>query len=66
MVLLATFAQLRLGELIALRRNSIDIDLMELRVRRAMAEMEDGSQHDDDPKSRAGKRPHQPSSRTPR
>ncbi|WP_162908282.1 hypothetical protein [Allorhizocola rhizosphaerae] len=30
---------------------------MGLRVRRATAEMEDGSQHDDDPKSRAGKRP---------
>jgi integrase len=30
---------------------------MELRVRRVTAEMEDGSQVDDDPKSEAGKRP---------
>jgi integrase len=57
MVLLAAFAQLRFGELIALRRNSIDLAKMELRVRRATAEMEDGTQVDDDPKSEAGKRP---------
>jgi integrase len=57
LVLLAAFAQLRFGELIALRRHSIDLDLTELRVRRATAEMEDGSQVDDDPKSEAGKRP---------
>lgn len=57
LVLLATFAQLRFGELIALRRHSINLDVMELRINRATAEMEDGSQHDDDPKSRAGKRP---------
>jgi integrase len=30
---------------------------MELRVRRATGEMEDGTQFDDDPKSEAGKRP---------
>lgn len=57
LVLLATFAQLRFGELVALRRRSIDLDLMELRVNRATAEMEDGTQIDDDPKSEAGKRP---------
>lgn len=57
MILLATFAQLRFGELIALQRGSIDLDTMELRVRRATAEMEDGTQIDDDPKSDAGKRP---------
>ncbi len=57
MVLLAAFAQLRFGELIALRRNNIDLTTMELRVRRATAEMEDGTQVDDDPKSEAGKRP---------
>ncbi len=57
MVLPATFAQLRFGELVALRRHSVDLDAMELRVRRATAEMEDGSQVDDDPKSDAGKRP---------
>ncbi|WP_433051677.1 tyrosine-type recombinase/integrase [Dactylosporangium sp. CS-033363] len=57
LVLLATFAQLRFGELVALRRRSIDLDTMELRVRRATVEMEDGTQVDDDPKSEAGKRP---------
>jgi integrase len=57
MVLLAAFAQLRFGELVALQRRNIDLDAMELRVRRATAEMEDGTQMDDDPKSEAGKRP---------
>jgi integrase len=57
LVLLATFAQLRFGELVGLRRHSIDVESMELRVRRATAEMEDGTQVDDDPKSEAGKRP---------
>ena len=57
LVLLATFAQLRFGELVALRRRSVDLDTMELRVRKATAEMEDGTQVDDDPKSEAGKRP---------
>jgi integrase len=56
-VLLATFAQLRFGELVALRRNSLNVEAMELRVRRATAEMADGSVLDDDPKSEAGKRP---------
>jgi integrase len=56
-VLLATFAQLRFGELVALRRNSIDLGAMELRVRRATAELTDGTQLDDDPKSEAGRRP---------
>jgi integrase len=57
MILLAAFAQLRFGELIALRRNNIDLANMELRVRRATAEMQDGTQIDADPKSEAGKRP---------
>ncbi|MEV6813357.1 site-specific integrase [Micromonospora sp. NPDC051296] len=56
-VLLAAFAQLRFGELVALRRRDIDLRTMELRVRRATAELEDGTQIDDDPKSEAGKRP---------
>ncbi len=56
LILLAAFAQLRFGELVALRRSSIDMTTMELRVRRATAEMEDGTQIDDDPKSEAGKR----------
>ena len=41
----------------ALRRRSISLDTMELRVRFATAEMEDGTQIDDDPKLEAGKRP---------
>jgi integrase len=57
MILLAAFAQLRFGELVALRRRSIDLARMELRVRLATAEMEDGTQFDGDPKSEAGKRP---------
>jgi len=56
LVLLATFAQLRFGELMALRRSSIDLGAMELRVRKATVELEDGTQVDDDPKSKAGKR----------
>lgn len=57
LILLATFAQLRFGELVGLRRGSVDLDAMELRVRQATAEMENGVQVDDDPKSEAGKRP---------
>jgi integrase len=57
LVLLATFAQLRFGELVALRRRNIDLGAMELRVRWATAEMQDGTQMDNDPKSEAGKRP---------
>ena len=57
LVLLATFAQLRFGELVALRRSSIELDVMELRVRKSTAEMQDGTLGDDDPKSRAGKGP---------
>jgi hypothetical protein len=41
----------------ALHRRSIDLAKMELRVRKVTAEMEDGTQVDDDPKSEAGKRP---------
>jgi integrase len=62
LVVLATFAQLRFGELVALRRNTIDLEAMELRVVKATAEMEDGTQIDGDPKSPAGKRPISPPS----
>jgi integrase len=57
LVLLAAFGQLRFGELVALRRDSIDLTTMELRVRLATAELEDGTQVDGEPKSEAGKRP---------
>ena len=55
LVLLATFAQLRFGEMVALRRGSFDLEAMEVKVRYATAELEDGSQVDDDPKSGAGR-----------
>jgi integrase len=57
LILLATFAQLRFGELLALRRQDINVGTMEVRVGKATAEMQDGSQIDHDPKSVAGKRP---------
>jgi integrase len=56
LVLLATFAQLRFGELVGPRRRHVDLDRMEVRVMKATAEMEDGTQIDDDPKSAAGRR----------
>jgi integrase len=56
MVLLATFAQLRFGELVALRRRHVKLGTMELRVRKAIAELADGTQIEDDPQSAAGKR----------
>jgi integrase len=56
LVLLATFAQLRFGELVGLLRLHINLDTMELQVVKATGEMEDGTQFDDDPKSDAGKR----------
>jgi integrase len=40
LVLLATFAQLRFGELVALRRRNVDLEAVEVRVRQATAEME--------------------------
>jgi integrase len=56
LVLLAVFAQLRFGELMALRRRHIDLVRMEVRVVKATSESDDGTQEDDDPKSDAGKR----------
>jgi len=55
-VLLGTFASLRFGELAALRRRDIDLDAGILSVRRAQAELQDGSLITKDPKSEAGKR----------
>jgi hypothetical protein len=42
-VLLATFAQLRFGELAALRRYNLNLPGMEVRILKATAEMEDGT-----------------------
>jgi integrase len=53
LVPLAMFAQLRFGELVALQRGNIDLDAMELRLRKPTAEMQDGSQVDD-PEEQSG------------
>lgn len=56
LVLLATFAQLRFGELVALRRSDIALTTMEITVRRKIGELDGGAQYEGDPKSAAGKR----------
>ncbi len=56
MLLLATFASLRFGELAALRRCDLDLTAGTVRVVRSTAEMDDGRLIDDDPKSHAGRR----------
>ena len=53
LLLLATFANLRFGELAGLRRGAVDLDQCEVRVRKATAETGDGRLIDDD-LSRAG------------
>jgi integrase len=54
LLLLATFANLRFGELAGLRRHHIDLDACVVRVSVSTAETDDGRLIDDDPKSRAG------------
>jgi integrase len=56
LLLLATFANLRFGELAGLRRNQVDLDACEVRVNASTWEMDDGRLIDGDPKSHAGKR----------
>jgi integrase len=56
LLLLATFANLRFGELAALRRNQVSLDACELRVKASTSEMDDGRLIDGDPKSQAGTR----------
>jgi integrase len=56
LVLLATFASLRFGELAGLRRGQIDLDGCVVRVVVSTAETDDGRLIDDDPKSQAGRR----------
>jgi len=56
LLLLATFASLRFGELAALRRCDLDLTAGTVRVVRSTAEMDDGRLIDDDPKSHAGRR----------
>ncbi|MBO0814790.1 MAG: hypothetical protein J2P30_06525 [Actinobacteria bacterium] len=56
LVLLATFASLRWGEVTALRRNDIDLDAGIARVRLAYTERSTGELALGPPKSRAGRR----------
>jgi integrase len=55
-VLLATFADLRWGELAGLRRASIDLEACEIRIVETVAELDRGGLRPETPKSRAGKR----------
>ena len=56
MLLMATFASLRFGELAALRRSDLDVDHCVVRVVRSTAQMNDGKLIVQEPKSRAGRR----------
>ncbi len=56
LVLLATFASLRFGELAGLRRGQVDLDGCAVRIIVSTAETDDGRLIDDDPKSQAGRR----------
>jgi integrase len=57
LALLATFAAMRWGELVGLRRQNIDLDACEIRIVETTAEPDRGSLRAETPKSRAGKRP---------
>jgi integrase len=56
LVLLATFASLRFGELAGLRRGQVDLEGCSVRIISSTAETDDGRLIDDDPKSQAGRR----------
>jgi len=56
LLLLATFANPRFGELAALRRGQLDLNACEVRVTASTSEMDDGRLIDGDPKSRTGTR----------
>jgi integrase len=56
MALLATFAGLRWGELVALRRVNIDLDHCEIRIVETIAELDRGDLLPESPKSPAGRR----------
>lgn len=56
LVLLATFAGLRWGELAGLRRCHVDLESETLRVAEALAELDGGQLVDDEPKSNASRR----------
>ncbi|MCT9931815.1 site-specific integrase [Planotetraspora sp. A-T 1434] len=56
LILLTTFASLRWGEVIGLRRSDIDIEARTVRVREQLIELDGGDMVLAPPKSRAGKR----------
>jgi integrase len=56
LVLLATFASLRWGEVTGLRRSDVDLVARTVRVREQLIELDDGQMVLAPPKSRAGKR----------
>lgn len=56
LVLLATFADMRWGELAGLRRGSIDLASCEIRITETLAQLDKGGLRSGTPKSRAGKR----------
>jgi integrase len=56
LVLLATFASMRWGELAALRRHCVDLDARVIRIEASLAELKDGSLVTGRPKSDAGVR----------
>lgn len=56
LVLMAGFLGLRWGELIGLHRRDVDLDAGAVRVRRAVAELNNGAREVKAPKSAAGKR----------
>lgn len=56
LVLLATFADLRWGELAGLRRENLDLETCEVRVVETVAELDAGGLLPETPKSRAGQR----------
>jgi integrase len=56
LVLLATFADMRWGELAGLRRENIDLDACEIRITQTLVQPGKGGLRFDTPKSNAGKR----------
>ena len=56
MALLATFAGMRWGELVGLRRENVDLAAREIRIVETTAELDKGDLLPETPKSRAGRR----------
>jgi integrase len=56
MALLATFASMRRGELVGLRRENLDLDACEIRIVETTAELDRGDLLPETPKSRVGRR----------